>query len=129
MSLNVLVVDDSAVMRRMIRRTLELSGIPLGEVYEAGNGEGGLELLKVHWVDLVLLDLNMPVMDGEAMLSRLRADESLRGVKVVVISTEGSETRIQQLQPHIDGYIHKPFTPEALGAAIRTLTGVHDGAD
>ncbi len=129
MSLNILIVDDSAVMRRMVRRTLELSGIPLGEVVEAGDGASGLAALKANWIDLVLLDLNMPVMDGETMLTRLRADETTRTVKVVVISTEGSETRIQHLQPHIDGYIHKPFTPEALGAAIRDLTGVTDGTD
>ena len=68
MSLNVLVVDDSAVMRAMIIKTLRLSGLPLGEVHEAANGQEGLGTLDEHWIDLVLVDINMPVMNGEEMI-------------------------------------------------------------
>ena len=68
MAINVLVVDDSGVMRSMIIKTIRLSGLQLGEIHEAGNGREGLEALNQHWIDLVIADLNMPVMNGEEMI-------------------------------------------------------------
>ncbi len=73
-------VDDSAVMRTMIRRTLSLCGLALGEVYEAANGVEALDRLGEHWVDLALLDVNMPVMDGEELLIRIRESEEWRAL-------------------------------------------------
>lgn len=73
MALNVLVVDDSAVMRGIIIKTLRLSGLPLSDVHQAANGEEGLKMLDQHWVDLVMVDINMPVMNGEEMLDRAPA--------------------------------------------------------
>lgn len=127
MALNVLVVDDSAVMRRMIIRTLELAGLPLGEVHEAGNGAEGLEQLDRHWIDLALVDLNMPVMNGEEMIERLRANPELADVPVVVVSTDGSETRLARIRPNVNGFVRKPFTPEQLGATIKEIVGPLDG--
>ena len=72
MAFNVLVVDDSAVMRAMIARVVRLSGVPLGEMFEAPNGAEGLRVVREQWVDLVLLDINMPVMNGEEMLAAAR---------------------------------------------------------
>ena len=74
MALNTLVVDDSSVMRSIIIKTLKLAGLSLGEVLEAGNGQEGLKLLEDNWVDLALVDIHMPVMDGEEMINRLRKD-------------------------------------------------------
>ena len=124
MTLNVLIVDDSAVMRAMIRRTLTLCGIPVGEVYEAGNGVEALAVLSEHWVDLALLDINMPVMDGEELLGRIRASDETRGLAVIVVSTESSDTRLARLRAFGVEIVHKPFTPEQLRDTILLVTGL-----
>lgn len=124
MAYNILVVDDSATVRAVIRKTLELSGVELGEFLEAENGKQGLEMLRKSWVDLVFCDINMPVMNGEEMIRAMREDEELRGIPVVVVSTEASATRIETLhQLGVQDYIKKPFTPEMLRNVVKTLLG------
>ncbi|MDZ7260503.1 MAG: response regulator [candidate division KSB1 bacterium] len=124
MALNVLVVDDSSVMRAMIIKTLRLSHLPLGEIYQASNGLEGLKVLQEHWIDLALVDINMPVMNGEEMIDRVRQNPETADLSIIVISTEGSETRIEMLENKGAGFIHKPFTPETLRNAIIKITGV-----
>ena len=126
MAFNLLVVDDSAVMRTMVIKTLRLSGVPVGDVYQAANGEEGLDRLREHWVDLVLLDLNMPQMNGEELLAEIRSHPDTASVAVVVVSTEGSEARIKRIRDLGALFVHKPFRPEELRAVIRDLTGVSD---
>ena len=123
MPLNVLVVDDSVIMRRMIIKTLGLCGIPLGDVHQAGNGQEGLDVLDHCWVDLVLVDINMPVMNGEEMLTKLREKPELRDLAVIVVSTDGSATRVDMMQKKGAGFVHKPFTPELLRDTIFRITG------
>jgi two-component system chemotaxis response regulator CheY len=124
MAFNVLIVDDSAVMRAMIKRVVRLSGVPLGDFLEAGNGEEALARIRDHWVDLVLLDVNMPVMDGEETLRRLRADPDTAALPVIVVSTESSDTRVHALEAMNVAFVHKPFAPETLRATILRVTGV-----
>lgn len=124
MKLNVLIVDDSAVMRAMIRRTLTLCGIPVGDVFEAGNGVEALQAMSEHWVDLALLDINMPVMDGEELLGRIRASDETRGLAVIIVSTESSDTRLARLRAFGVEIVHKPFTPEQLRDTILQVTGL-----
>lgn len=124
MAFNILIVDDSAVMRAMIARVVRLSGVPLGAVLEAGDGAAGLAALREHWVDLVLLDVNMPVMDGEEMLHRLRADPETAVLPVVVVSTEGSEARRHALEALGASFVRKPFRPEELREVVLRATGV-----
>ena len=124
MAFNVLVVDDSAVMRAMISRVVRLSGVPLGEMFEAGDGAQGLRVVGEHWVDLVLLDINMPVMNGEEMLRRLRAEPETASLPVIVVSTESSETRVAALEELGVAFVHKPFAPEDLRDTILRITGV-----
>ena len=126
MAFNVLVVDDSAVMRQMVVRTLKMSGLPLGTVLEAANGEEGLFVLQDQWVDLLLLDVNMPVMNGEEMLRRVRASPETENLPVIVVSTEGSETRLAALHELGASIVHKPFAPETLRDTILRVTGVTD---
>jgi two-component system chemotaxis response regulator CheY len=97
MAFNVLIVDDSPVMRAFVGRVLELSGVLVGERHEACGGEEALRVLKEHWVDLVLTDLNMPGMDGEQLVARLEEDELLRSIPVVVISTDRTDSRVDRL--------------------------------
>lgn len=126
MAFNVLIVDDSAVMRAMIVRTLKLSGLPIAAIYEASHGEDGLRTLNEEWVDLLLLDVNMPVMNGEEMLRLIREDERTRDLAVIIVSTEGSETRLAALQAMGAAIVHKPFPPEVLRDTILQVTGVTD---
>jgi two-component system chemotaxis response regulator CheY len=124
MPLNVLIVDDSSVMRAMIIKTIRMSGLDLGDVYQAGNGKEGLDAARENWVDLVVADINMPVMNGEEMIDQMKADPELSALPTIVISTEGSATRIQRLQKKGVTFIHKPFTPEIIRDAIQDLTGI-----
>jgi two-component system chemotaxis response regulator CheY len=124
MPLNVLIVDDSSVMRAMIIKTIRMSGLDLGDVYQAGNGQEGLDAARENWVDLVVADINMPVMNGEEMIDQMKADPELSALPTIVISTEGSATRIQRLEKKGVTFIHKPFTPEIIRDAIQDLTGI-----
>lgn len=123
MSLNILVVDDSSVVRAMIIKTLGLAGIDVGEVHQASNGREGLDAIDAHWIDLVFADLNMPVMDGEEMIDQLRANPLWEDLPLVVISTEGSATRIARLEEKGAYFIHKPFTPERIRDVVTQLIG------
>lgn len=122
MSATILVVDDSATMRMMIRKALQLSGLDIGEIIEAGNGIQALAQLARIKADLVLLDINMPVMSGMQFIQRLAEDHRLRDVPIVIASTEGSEPRVQELMAlGARGFIRKPFSPEQLR---NTLSGL-----
>ncbi|MBA3028530.1 MAG: response regulator [Desulfobacteraceae bacterium] len=127
MALNVLIVDDSGVMRAMIKKTLQMTDIEFGDVLEAKDGQQGLEILKSQWIDLVLADINMPVMNGEEMINQMKADLALKDIPVVVISTEGSETRIERLKEKGVKFIRKPFTPEIISEVINDLIGTGAG--
>jgi len=108
-----LIVDDSSVMRKIVERSLRQAGIDLAEVREAGNGAEALGVVNSNPVDLILCDINMPVMDGIEFLRQLQGVEKAKGVPVVMITTEGSESHVvQALSIGARGYIRKPFTPE-----------------
>ena len=124
MAFNILIVDDSKIIRSMVERTIRISGVPVGEIFEAANGAEGLEVLNSQWIDLVMADINMPVMDGMAMLDKMHEQELLHAVPVVIVSTEGSETKIEKLwRQGIKAFIRKPFTPEAIRSVIRDILG------
>ena len=108
-----LIVDDSSVMRKIVERSLRQAGIDLTEVREASNGAEGLTALKDSVVDLILCDINMPVMDGIEFLRQLQGMPNAKNIPVVMITTEGSESHVvQALSVGARGYIRKPFTPE-----------------
>lgn len=109
----VLIVDDSSVMRKIVERSLRQAGVDISEVREAGNGAEALGVLNDGAVDLVLCDINMPVMDGIEFLRQLKSVDNAKNVPVVMITTEGSESHVvQALSVGARGYIRKPFTPE-----------------
>ena len=124
MAINILIVDDSAVMRAMILKTMRMSGLPLGETYQAANGQEGLDVLNQHWIDLVVVDINMPVMGGEEMIDRMQENPDTKEIPIIVVSTEGSKTRIERLQHKGARFIHKPFSPEIIRDTVRDITGV-----
>jgi len=124
MAANILVVDDSGTMRSMIKRTLSICGLDIGEVYEAGNGIEALAQMAAHDIHVVLLDINMPVMNGVQFVERVRDDVHLRNIPVVIASTEGSETRIAELMAAgARGYVRKPFRPEQIRDVLLPFVG------
>jgi two-component system chemotaxis response regulator CheY len=123
MAINILIVDDSGVMRSMVQKAMQLSGLAIGEVHQAGNGQEGLAVLEAHWIDLVVADINMPVMNGEEMIERMHAQPDLKAIPTIVISTEGSRTRIERLQRKGARFIHKPFSPEMIRDTLKEVLG------
>ena len=112
-SMRVLIVDDSSVMRKIVERSLRQAGIELAQVLEAGNGAEALGVLNQGKVDLILCDINMPVMDGLEFVKQLPTVENAKEVPVVMITTEGSEGHVvQALSAGARGYIRKHFTPD-----------------
>jgi len=121
-AINALIVDDSSVMRKIVERLLRQAGLELSRVYEAGNGVEALGVLKESKVDLILCDINMPVMNGLEFIEQLPEVENGKGVPVVMITTEGSESHVvQALSCGAKGYIRKPFTPEQVKENVLTL--------
>ena len=122
--LRVLIVDDSPVMRNFIKRVLRLSGLEITVVLEAGDGGAALAVLRAQAVDLVLSDLNMPVMDGEEMIRRMSDDGTLRRIPVVVVSTDSTHHRMEVMTGYgVRGYIQKPFQPETLRSEVERILG------
>jgi two-component system chemotaxis response regulator CheY len=112
-NIRALIVDDSSVMRKIVERSLRQAGIEMTEVFQAGNGAEALGVLQDHLVDLILCDINMPVMDGLEFVKQLSGVPNAKGVPVVMITTEGSEAHVvQAISCGARGYIRKPFTAE-----------------
>ena len=113
--LDVLIVDDSAAIRKILQRVLRQADIPVGNVFEAGDGKEALEALKTQSVGLILSDINMPNMDGLEFLRNLKANESWKTLPVVMVSTEGSQAKVlEAVGLGAAGYVRKPFTAEQI---------------
>jgi two-component system chemotaxis response regulator CheY len=121
----ILIVDDSSVMRKIIERSLRQAGLEQAEVVEAGNGVEALSQVREGVFDLILSDMNMPAMDGIEFLRQLATMESAKGIPVVMVTTEGSESRVvEALSIGAKGYIRKPFTPDQIKERVIPLLGV-----
>lgn len=115
MSFSILIVDDSLPMRGVIKKTLRAAGYGSASFLEAKDGREALEVLKENWIDIVLTDFNMPVMNGLEMIIEMKKDDLFRDIPVLVISTEGSREKVDEfINQGAAGYIKKPFTPEKL---------------
>lgn len=113
MPIRALIVDDSSVMRKIVDRSLRQAGIEISQLFEAGNGAEALGVVQDNKVDLILCDINMPVMDGLEFIKQLAAVDNAKGVPIVMITTEGSEAHVvQALACGARGYIRKPFTAD-----------------
>ena len=120
--LRTLIVDDSSVMRKIVARALQQGGVSIGQILEAGNGAEALDILRRQRVDLVLSDINMPVMDGLEFVRQLQSVENAKGIPVVMITTEGSESHVMQaISCGARGYIRKPFTPDQMKQSVLPL--------
>jgi two-component system chemotaxis response regulator CheY len=120
--LNLLIVDDSAMMRAMIKRVTRLCGVPIGEVFEAGNGREAIAVLESQTVDALFTDINMPVMTGTELLRAIEQDGRWPTLLRVIISTDGSSARRAEADTlHVRLYIEKPFRPEVMRDVLSVL--------
>lgn len=112
---DVLIVDDSAAIRKILQRVLVQADVPLGKVVEAGDGAEALEALKSQKVQLILSDINMPNMDGLELLGALKAKDEWKDVPVIMITTEGGSSKVMEaVNLGAAGYVRKPFTAEQI---------------
>lgn len=113
--LDVLIVDDSAAIRKILQRVLRQTDLPLGDIQEAGDGTEAVEILKNRSFGLILSDINMPQMDGLQLLARIKEMEHLKNVPVIMITTEGGQGKVMEaVQLGAMGYVRKPFTAEQI---------------
>jgi two-component system chemotaxis response regulator CheY len=119
---NLLIVDDSKAIRKILLRVLNQTGLPLGQVLEAGDGKEALKLMEDHDVSLVLSDINMPNMDGIELLRTLRQSAQWHSMPVVMITTEGSQARVQEaVELGATSYVRKPFSADLLRDKLASL--------
>lgn len=127
MSFNVLIVDDSNSMRAVIKKIISISGFKIDQCIEAVNGKEALEALTDNWVDVIMSDINMPEMNGFELLKRLKKDNLLKDIPVIMITTESSEKRMQDaFNLGVKGFIKKPFLPEEIKKILYEVIGVND---
>jgi len=129
MGFNVLIVDDSSTIRKIIGRSLRQSGLGVGEIYEAGNGQEALVALESQSVEVILTDINMPVMDGIQLLCAIRQSPKWTSIPVIMITTEaGADAVVEIVGKGATGYIKKPFTPaeihDQIAPILRTVAPV-----
>ena len=124
MAKSLMIVDDSATMRKIVIRTVRMSGLNISRVEEAGNGAEALEKLKANPVDILLCDINMPEMSGMELVKKVREIAACAGVKIVMVSTESSQEVIDNtIADGANGYITKPFTPEKFQEKLSPFMG------
>ena len=123
MGVNLLIVDDSAMVRAMIKRVAHMSEVPIGTIFEAANGAEALKVLEANDVQAVFTDINMPVMSGIELLRAMAADARWKSLLRVIISTDGSEARRHEVQDlDVQLYVEKPFRPEVMRDVLSTIS-------
>jgi two-component system chemotaxis response regulator CheY len=118
----VLVVDDSAMMRKVVLRVLKMADVEFDTVLEAGDGNEALTLLRSNRVALIMCDINMPVMSGLELLKKIKEEKLAPGVPIVMVTTESSEPQVRQaILAGARGYIRKPFTVDHIKNNVKPL--------
>ncbi|MEJ5377167.1 MAG: response regulator [bacterium] len=124
MGLHALIVDDSSAMRAVLKKVIALSGADVSACLEAANGKEALEMLAKEWVDVILTDIHMPVMDGMEFLENLRSDELLSRVPVVLVTTEARRELIDRAAAlGARAHVRKPFQPETIKKVLEAILG------
>jgi len=115
MESDVLVVDDSAAIRKILQRVLRQTGMAIGTIFEAGDGQEALQVLNGQKISLVLTDINMPKMDGIQLLAAMKNVPGWRDIPVVMVTTEGGEAKVgEAVRLGAAGYVRKPFTADQI---------------
>jgi two-component system, chemotaxis family, chemotaxis protein CheY len=124
MAYSIMIVDDSETIRAVLERTFAMTKLSIDSIIQAANGKEALSKLETEWIDIIFSDINMPVMDGIKFVEALSSSPEYKHIPVVIVSTEGSSTRIDSLiKKGIKGYLRKPFTPEKIRDIIIETLG------
>lgn len=124
MGIRALIVDDSAAMRSIVKKILLLSGANVTQCIEAADGIEALEVLSREWVDVILTDIHMPGMDGMELLERLREDEMLGRIPVVLVTTESRKEVVDKATSlGAKAHVKKPFQPETIRKVLEAIIG------
>ena len=124
MSYTILIADDSAIVRTMVKKAVAMAGLDVGQVHEAANGKEALAVLGRDWIDVVFADINMPEMTGTELVRRMKADPALASTPVVIVSSEQSQARIDELKAcGAKAYLKKPFRPEQFREVVEGILG------
>lgn len=124
MAKSLMIVDDSATMRKIIMRTVAMSGLQFSRMEEAGNGNEALEKLNAGPIDIMLCDINMPEMSGTELVKKVRELGSCADTKIIMVSTESSQETIDGvIADGANGFITKPFTPEKFQEKLSPFMG------
>jgi two-component system chemotaxis response regulator CheY len=124
MAFNLLIVDDSNSMRTVVRKIVGLTGLEVNQILEAENGRKALDILGGNWVDAVILDINMPEMNGLELLKQMSEDSVMKNIPVVMMTTEASEAHMKTaFELGAKGFIRKPFVPEELRKMLLGVLG------
>jgi two-component system chemotaxis response regulator CheY len=127
MAFNLLIVDESNSMRTVVKKIVGLTGLETNQILEADNGRKALDVLGGNWVDVVILDINMPEMNGLELLKRMSEDAVLKNVPVVMMTTEASEMHMKTaFELGAKGFIRKPFVPEELRKMLLGVLGFNE---
>jgi len=125
MAFNILIVDDSPSMRQVIKRTIKISGFDVGHFFEVSNGKEALDLLTSKWVDVIVSDINMPVMDGITFIKFLQKDTITAKIPIIVITTEGRESCLEKIMNlGVTACLKKPFKPETFRNQLIKVLGI-----
>lgn len=126
--MDYLIVDDSAAIRKILQRMLQQAEVPIGTVYEAGDGREALAILKDKTVNVIFSDIDMPNMDGLQLLTELKSNAAWKSVPVVMITSEGGQLKVTEAaRLGASGYLKKPFTPAQIkDKIVRSMTGKID---
>jgi len=124
MAFNLLIVDDSNSMRTVVKKIVGLMGLEINQILEADNGRKALDVLGGNWVDAVILDINMPEMNGLELLKWMNEDAVMKNIPVVMMTTEASEAHMKAaFELGAKGFIRKPFVPEELRKKLLGVLG------
>ncbi len=124
MPYSILIVDDSLPMRSVLKKTIKAAGYGNADLVEAANGKEALEQMEKNWIDIVMTDYNMPVMNGLELIHNIKQGDLTKEIPVVVVSTEGNESKIEQfMDAGAAGYIKKPFAAEEIRDLIVKILG------
>lgn len=130
MPYNILIVDDSSSMRKVLKKAITMCQIGEVNFIEAENGLIALEILKDEWVDLIFTDINMPVMNGFELVNKLREDDMVGNTPIIVVTSEIKTEGADDIQKNnIKHIIYKPFRPEAIRELLINLLGLEESED
>jgi two-component system chemotaxis response regulator CheY len=125
--MNVLIVDDSKIIRRVLTHTVtryfQQNGWGVINLFEAENGVEAMDIMKKETIDIIFLDWNMPIMNGEEVVDAVRAEKNWNKTRIIMATTEGSKASVLKvIKKGVNAYLVKPFNEPTIYKTLDTVT-------